>query len=449
MNHLLSSRGAIPLLLVVVVGVHIVVMVWAISFLAISPATSNMPAVLVAQSVVRRRGCRSPRCVRTGDACNSSSPTAIGGEGVCCADLILALLRNLSKRLHARMIDHCVVSGTLLGAVRDGDIIPWTADADVFVERRFWPAVEQAINTDDSSHGLFFAPASSSWNVARVCASWTELHLQEFSHKQDDFVYIDIYDEHADLIPYLHHFARPLSLVTIRGESFSAPSLPDVWLEGEYGPYWREPDKHHNRAGDGVSFSRNPKTVERWSRAAVALWHLQARVRGTTNHSYLGIEGPLGINSLGLIADWRVGAVVLVNQRQAEVLDESSRSDIAHDSSGREVLAIAVAAHRNGSLERDCREEDSMGIPMSPWAADALAAATSPESLRNCTPTAANDTHFVLRLPARLGYGDYSGSDARAAECVLFSRPLNSRASLRGIDAGSVVVLFLFGVALL
>lgn len=49
-------------------------------------------------------------------------------------------------------IKYSIADGTLLGALRHGDFVPWDDDADVMVTREEYNKIREAIKTDDSIH---------------------------------------------------------------------------------------------------------------------------------------------------------------------------------------------------------------------------------------------------------------------------------------------------------
>ena len=62
-------------------------------------------------------------------------------RGLCCSDLLFLILTDIVGFLETKGIPYVVMYGTLLGGVRDRDLLPWTADVDLVVAREYWSEV--------------------------------------------------------------------------------------------------------------------------------------------------------------------------------------------------------------------------------------------------------------------------------------------------------------------
>ena len=83
--------------------------------------------------------CRQGPCSKL-DNCTVHDPRALDK---CCSIVIGQLLRGLHEFLRDKGVSFYIMFGTLLGAHRDGAIIPWTSDLDVVVEAEFTPVLER------------------------------------------------------------------------------------------------------------------------------------------------------------------------------------------------------------------------------------------------------------------------------------------------------------------
>lgn len=69
------------------------------------------------------------------------------------------LLRRMDAVFQEANVRYWIIGGTLLGAVRDGGIIPWDDDADVGVLASEWRAARSRLNDIAQRHGVRFDAA--------------------------------------------------------------------------------------------------------------------------------------------------------------------------------------------------------------------------------------------------------------------------------------------------
>jgi len=87
----------------------------------------------------------TPDCARSAAVCGNVSMRAdmvenLGADGgadvdkqVCCRDLMLRMLVDIAGFLDKHDVEWYITYGTLLGAVRNKSIIPWTDDIDIII----------------------------------------------------------------------------------------------------------------------------------------------------------------------------------------------------------------------------------------------------------------------------------------------------------------------------
>tara|TARA_Y100001954_G_scaffold196320_1_gene212603 strand:+ start:1030 stop:2055 length:1026 start_codon:yes stop_codon:yes gene_type:complete len=83
--------------------------------------------------------CRQGPCSKF-DNCTVHDPRALDK---CCSIVLEQLLHGLQDFLRDKGVSFYIMFGTLLGAHRDGAIIPWTSDLDVVVEADFTHVLER------------------------------------------------------------------------------------------------------------------------------------------------------------------------------------------------------------------------------------------------------------------------------------------------------------------
>lgn len=138
-----------------------------------------------------------------------------------------------------------VVGGTLLGAVRDGEILAHDDDADLaYLSPHSHPS-----DLVTENHALAELLVSRGFRVLRH--SWSHLQVLRGSATEVDY-YVDIFTAfyknghfHEPIhvrAPGLEDAILPLGEVTMHGHTFPAPHDPDAWLTACYGPTWRSPD---------------------------------------------------------------------------------------------------------------------------------------------------------------------------------------------------------------
>lgn len=203
-------------------------------------------------------------------------------------------LPELHRFFEEEGVWHCLAFGTLLGAVRDGSVIAWDHDLDLFVR----PADVARLLAHGGHHGDFhFAPyrirarslAIGSGQVAMVepgavMVSWEGRTLGElWAPKLFADGVLRLYDLDSEVYFWpqssFPHFAlAETATVTLDERPYPAPRDPERWLEWTYGPMWHVPyqarsDGGGARPGFGLSGDAvTPALAERIAQCRAEGW---------------------------------------------------------------------------------------------------------------------------------------------------------------------------------
>lgn len=164
------------------------------------------------------------------------------GGGVRLLDRTERLLADLEGLgIHAY-----ICSGTLLGAVRGGRLLPHDDDVDLGYLTHDSDPADIALGSFRLQRGLE--------RLGYVVVKHSHAHLQVMFLMPDGGTehYIDIFTAFFRDGEFAQPFAMrggvlstdmlPLGEVELEGRRFPAPARPESWLEACYGPGWRTPD---------------------------------------------------------------------------------------------------------------------------------------------------------------------------------------------------------------
>jgi len=176
-----------------------------------------------------------------------------------CADILFDILSYTADFLEHHNLEYYLTYGTLLGAVRDRDIIPWTADVDIVVPEASSAALRDADpETSPLLQGLTFAKE----RVRGIPPLLRGCHpaIYNASHKPGKSIrYLDIY-----AVPWIEAKDPSKSInssklfrrdnpqdkyVEIRGRKFPGPVPAEEFLTKFYGKNWTTPDRVHREHG--------------------------------------------------------------------------------------------------------------------------------------------------------------------------------------------------------
>ncbi len=181
-------------------------------------------------------------------------------------DIIASALFDLHRLFDRHGIWHSLTYGTLLGAVRDGRIIPWDYDFDLFIKPADLPLIDEVMA--DAPHGLtveraMIEPAALAVNPERIGPFWGS-HLRCFKDgaRMGDLYAFTLFEDGVlrrfDLAQdaywcphssFPHFFVEQLGSATIDGQRYPAPQHADMFLAGVYGDDWRTPYQAEMQGG--------------------------------------------------------------------------------------------------------------------------------------------------------------------------------------------------------
>ncbi|NXK70965.1 FKRP protein, partial [Sylvietta virens] len=164
----------------------------------------------------------------------------------CCLRALRETARHVLAQLEAAGVRHWLEGGSLLGAVRSGDIIPWDYDVDIGIYRddinkSRWLAAVSAAGRDgvEDERGFFWEKAAEG-EFFRVHFSRTNrLHvdLWPFYRRDGAVMTKETWLEgHGQDVEFPERFLVPLGSVEFAGGAARAPNEPRAFLELKFGP---------------------------------------------------------------------------------------------------------------------------------------------------------------------------------------------------------------------
>lgn len=156
-----------------------------------------------------------------------------GSYSISKGEVILKHVSDVAQSANIRLFP---IGGTLLGLVRDKELLSWDKDLD------FGSFAEEA-----SLQELWGVFSSSPYFIPMGTVEDRLIKLRHLSGITVD-VFVNFRDGnarwHGGQFIYWKDRAFELTSVAIRGRNLFVPSDPEAYLEAHYGPNWRSPDPH-------------------------------------------------------------------------------------------------------------------------------------------------------------------------------------------------------------
>ncbi|WP_437584428.1 class I SAM-dependent methyltransferase [Paramicrobacterium sp. CJ85] len=162
-------------------------------------------------------------------------------------DRLIARTAEVLERLRDFGFDAFIVGGTLLGAVRNGDVLEHDDDADTAYLSKYSHPSDVALESFKLQRDF---EELGYWIVRHSVSHFQVMFKTESGHI-DHFVDVftalfkdgQFYEPiHVDTDELTESDIAPTSTLTLGGVELAAPANPEGWLAACYGPNWRTPD---------------------------------------------------------------------------------------------------------------------------------------------------------------------------------------------------------------
>ncbi|NWY73135.1 FKRP protein, partial [Erithacus rubecula] len=200
---------------------------------------------LLPDGTERWHGCTkdTPRCF--GSILAQTPEYLLAGRWTppCCLRALRATARHVLAQLEAAGVRHWLEGGSLLGAVRSGDIIPWDYDVDVGLYRddvpkcRWLAAAAATGRPVEDARGFVWEKAAEGdfFRVHFSRSNRLHVDLWPFYSRGRGVMTKDTWLGHRQDVEFPERFLVPLGSVPFAGLSARAPNDPRTFLEFKFG----------------------------------------------------------------------------------------------------------------------------------------------------------------------------------------------------------------------
>ena len=163
----------------------------------------------------------------------------------CCRKLLLETFDDVTTLLDTHDVRYWVGCGSLLGALRDQDIIPWDTDIDLYVLSEDIEPIMGLIRTHLTPKRLTYI---SSPYYSRVCISLTNHNGIDLfvlhPHATDDVRYFRLYGDNQTTYEIPNVCLESMDTATFAGRQIKIPLHAEALMKLVYGHDWRVPKKY-------------------------------------------------------------------------------------------------------------------------------------------------------------------------------------------------------------
>jgi hypothetical protein len=182
-------------------------------------------------------------------------------------DRIRRGLAYVHERFEAHGVWHCLAYGTLLGAVRDGDLVPWDYDFDLLIQPRDVDRIV-ALSARTAADGIAFRreiagshmlavnPRGITDAASGAVSVWLDAEkiadLYAFTLFDDGVLRRFDVERDTYWVPhssFAHYFVERLESATIGGRAYPVPQDARRLLADTYGDDWRTPYRAVQQGG--------------------------------------------------------------------------------------------------------------------------------------------------------------------------------------------------------
>jgi hypothetical protein len=159
----------------------------------------------------------------------------------CCLQALRTTARHVFRILERQKVRYWLEGGSLLGAVRNGDIIPWDYDVDLGM---YADDLGKSMHLVNSAEAPYEAEDGFIWEKA------TEGDFYRIQYSSTNRLHVDIFPffshngtmtkktwfkSHRQDMPFPEHFLKPISKMPFVGVEVSVPNNAEKFLDMKFG----------------------------------------------------------------------------------------------------------------------------------------------------------------------------------------------------------------------